>query len=189
MSTQHMRLAGHARVFVLTDDAHAELLDYLDRARTALCAEPESDETLRDLEASIGDHLEPFYATPDTAVDEDQMLTILDQAGAITPDPASHPQPSPQRGPFWARITEGKWLGGACLGIAARGGFDAAWVRGISVGAAFLVAGVLAPLGEGIPMLLFIAATVLGYLVLLLALPPIKSVREYQRISGTAVRG
>jgi len=29
----------------------------------------------------------------------------------------------PARAPFWCRINEGKWFGGICLGISARGGF------------------------------------------------------------------
>lgn len=189
MTTRHMRLAGHARVFTLNDEAHAELQDYLRRARTTLGSEPDADETLRDLEASIGEQLEPLYTSPDTVVTAEEMLPILDQTGAIVADAADPASTSPQRGPFWARIIEGKWLGGVCLGIATRGGFNPAWVRGLSVALVVLIAGIIAPLGEGIPMLVFLVAAVLCYLALLLLLPPVKTVREYQRMSGVPAGG
>lgn len=189
MSTRHMRLTGHSRVFTLTEKAHADLLDYLSEARTALAVEPDADETLRDLEASLGDQLDPLYREPTDVVDAAQMTVILDQSGAIVADALEKRVSAPSRGPFWARIVEGKYLGGVCLGIAARGGFNAAWVRGIAGAVVFLIAGILAPLGEGTPMLLFLAVTVIGYLVLLLLLPPVASVREYQRISGRPIDG
>ncbi|MCC3282692.1 PspC domain-containing protein [Arthrobacter caoxuetaonis] len=182
MSTRHMRLTGHSRVFTLTQEAHADLLDYLTEARTALAADPDADETLRDLEASLGDQLDPLYSEANHVVDAAQMTTILNQSGAIMAEALEKRVSAPPRGPFWARIVEGKYLGGVCLGIAARGGFNAAWVRGIAGSVAFLIAGILAPLGEGTPMLLFLAATAIGYLVLLIVLPSVASVREYQRI-------
>lgn len=189
MSTRHMRLTGHSRVFSLTEEAHADLLDYLTEARTALAAEPDADETLRDLEASLGDQLDPLYREPNDVVDAAQMTVILNQSGAIVADALEKSTTAPPRGPFWARIVEGKYLGGVCLGIAARGEFNAAWVRGIAGAVVFLIAGILAPLGEGTPMLLFLAAAIIGYLVLLLVLPPVASAREYQRISGRPIVG
>ena len=188
MSTRHMRLAGHARVFALTDDAHTELLDYLRRARLTLGTEPETEETLRDLEASIEDQLEPLYTSADTVVTADEMLTILEQLGPIEADPTGLAASPTRRGPAWARVIEGKWLGGVCLGIATRGGFNPAWVRGLSVALVVLIAGIIAPLGEGIPMLVFLIAAVLAYLALMLLLPPVRTVREYQRMNGDAAR-
>lgn len=113
------------------------------------------------------------------------MSAILEQLGSITPSSADHAPSGLPRGPFWARIDEGKWLGGVCLGVAARAGFNVAWVRGIAAGILFLIAGILAPLGEGIPMLLVLAAAALGYFALLLAFPPVASVEKYRRMSGT----
>lgn len=184
MSTRHMRLTGHSRVFTLTEEAHADLLDYLTDARTALAIEPDADETLRDLEASLGDQLAPLYREPTDVVDAAQMTAILDHSGAVVADLLEKKVAAPPQGPFWARIVEGKYLGGVCLGIAARGGFNAAWVRGSAGAVVFLIAGILAPLAEGIPMLLFLAATVIGYLLLLLLLPSVASATEYQRVSG-----
>lgn len=181
--TRHMRLSGHSRVFPLTEDAHSELLRYLSQARSALTREPDGDETLRDIEASIGEQLAALRDDSTGPITDSQMQAVLTQAGTISTEKSGPDPDTSSRGLFWARITEGRWLGGICLGVAARGSFNPAWVRGIAGVAVFLLAGILGPLGQGIPMLLFLAAVALGYLVLMLVLPPVASVAEYRRLS------
>ncbi|MFD2764378.1 PspC domain-containing protein [Micromonospora eburnea] len=176
-----MRLAGHAQLFTLTDDAHSDLVSYLSRSRAALENEPDGDETLRDVEAALGDQLAPL-CEGGSVVDAVQMQNLLDRTGSIESSRTMQNGSAPQRLPSWVRVTEGKWLAGVCLGVAARANLDPAWVRGVAAVAVFLVAGILAPLGEGIPMLLFLAAAALGYIVLIVALPPVRSVAEYRRL-------
>lgn len=186
MSTRHMQLAGHARVFAMTDGAYAKLLEYLKQARLALESEPQAEETIRDLEASIGERLDPFYERPGAVVTGEEMKTLLEGVGPVETATVEPVASSSRQGASWVRVTEGKWLGGVCLGMAARGGFEPAWVRGLSAALILLIAGIIAPLGEGIPMLLFLAAVVLGYLALMLVLPTVKTVRECQRGNGVA---
>lgn len=64
-----------------------------------------------------------------------------------------------------ARIDEGKWFGGVCLGIAAYGGFRVDWVRTVVLLLSLLTGGLLA----------------VGYLALMLVLPVVPTVTDYER--------
>jgi phage shock protein PspC (stress-responsive transcriptional regulator) len=161
---KHIRLSGHTDAFALTAAAHARLLRYLADARLALHADPDGDETVRDLEATIGEHLGHILDTP---VDDTRMSRTLAGIGTV-----EHQQPvnsllvdQPQGGP-WCRIDEGKWFGGICAGIAARGDLRLDWVRTIAI------------------LLLLVTAGLAGlvYLALILFLPHVATVEEYRRL-------
>lgn len=167
--TTHMRLSGHAGAFPLTPAAQQRLVQYLADARAALAADPDGDETIRDIEAGIGDRLVELDAAG-TPIDEAQMRAVLTEAGPVKVDVkverTTTQRGAAGRGPFWCRIQEGKWFGGICLGIAARGGFRVDWVRTVVLLLALVTGGFLG----------------LVYLVLLLFLPPVSSVEEYHRL-------
>lgn len=165
--TTHMRLSGHAGAFALTPAAQQHLVQYLADARAALAADPDGDETIRDIEAGIGDRLVELDAAG-TPIDEAQMSAVLTDAGPVKVERTTAQSGAAARGPFWCRIQEGKWFGGICLGIAARGGFRVDWVRTVVLLLALVTGGVLG----------------LVYLVLLLFLPPVSSVEEYRRLSA-----
>lgn len=162
--TAHLRLTGHTETFTLTKVAHAQLLTYLTNARAALSTEPDGDETIRDLEAAIGDRLRDA-AVP---VDDTEMTRILAEFGIVAgADPANRTVAAKPRGRFWCRIKEGSWFGGICLGIAARGHFDPGWTRTV------------------IFFLLLLTGGLIGvvYLVLLLVFPMVPTVAEYERLT------
>jgi len=158
-----LQLSGHAAAFPATPEAQASLRRYLDEARTQLREDPDGDEIVRDLEVSIGDRLVGLRDQGDP-VTGTQMAAILSEVGAISPTRAQTPVHGATRGRFFCRITEGKWFGGICLGIAAYGEFRVDWVRTVVLLLTLFTGGILG----------------LVYLVLLLVLPVVPTVREYE---------
>ena len=163
----HMRLSGHAGAFPLTPGAQHGLVQYLADARAALAADPDGDETLRDMEAGIGDRLVELVADG-APIGEAQMSAVLSDAGPVKDERGTTRSSAPARGQFWCRIQEGKWFGGICLGIAARGGFRVDWVRTIVLLLTLMTGGFLG----------------IVYLVALLFLPPVRSVEEYKWLAA-----
>jgi phage shock protein C len=162
----HMSLSGHAETIPLTATAHAHLLHYLSDTRAALGTDPDADETVRDLETTLGDRLRSMPTTPDAAIDDEQLTRILAETGSVEREaPPIRILAYPARGRFFCRIGEGSWSGGLCAGIAAYGDFRVDWVRTVAL---FL--------------LLFTGGTAgLVYLALLLILPKVDTVAEYRR--------
>ncbi|WP_238643881.1 PspC domain-containing protein [Micromonospora cabrerizensis] len=94
------------------------------------------------------------------------MAGILAEFGPVSSArPSPSPAEKPSRGRFWCRINEGKWFAGVCLGIAAYGGFRVDWVRTVVLLLTMLTGGLLA----------------VAYLVLLLVLPVVPTVSDYER--------
>ena len=165
--TKHIRLSGHVDAIALTAVAHERLLRYLAEARAALIADPDADETIRDLEASLGERLRALVESSGKPVEDAEMARVLSEAGAVEiQHPTDERYPGPPRGPFWCRIDQGKWFGGICLGIAARGEFRVDWVRTIAIFLALITGGLIGVV----------------YLALLLFLPRVESVEEYRRL-------
>jgi phage shock protein C len=167
---KHIRLSGHADAFALTAAANDRLLGYLAEARSALRADPDGDETVRDLEVMLGDRLRILLEDDPRPVDDPQIARILDEAGTVQgQQPTPNPAPSPGqgvRGSFWCRIDEGKWFGGVCAGIAARGNLRLDWVRVFAIIFTLATSGVLA----------------LVYVALMVFLPRVSTVEEYRRL-------
>lgn len=69
------------------------------------------------------------------------------------------------QGRFWCRIEEGRWFGGVCLGVAAYGHFRVDWVRTLTLLLALVTGGIIA----------------IAYLVLLLRLPVVPTMQDYER--------
>lgn len=165
--TRHIRLSGHADAVALTDAAHERLLRYLAEARAVLNVDPDADETIRDLEASLGEHLRALAASTGKPITDTAMVGVLSEAGAVeTQNPQDNIPSGPPRGDFWCRIDQGKWFGGLCLGIATRGQFRVDWVRTIAILLGLVTAGLVG----------------IAYLALLLFLPRVESTEEYQRL-------
>lgn len=176
----YMRLIGHQKHFRLTPSAHRELLSYLADARDELADDPDGDETVRDLEVSIGDQLS---ALGDNPVDAGQMRSTLNQVGPVVSEPGT-PDPTgiEDQVPTWCRVLDGKWLTGVCLGISAATEANVAWVRAIYVAVTLVGGALLAPFSEYV-MLIFFGLSVVIYLTLSLLLPPVESVAQYRRLS------
>lgn len=165
----HMSLSGHAETIPLTAPAHARLVRYLADTRAAFAADPDGDETVRDLETTLGDRLRTITDANGTAVGDEELAEVLAETGYPEREaPAVQVIAYPARGGFFCRINEGKWFGGICAGLAARGDFSVDWTRTVAL---FL--------------LLFTGGTVgLVYLALMLILPRVESVDEYHRLCG-----
>ncbi len=164
---RHITLSGHADAIELTPAAHERLLAYLAEARTALVTDPDGDETIRDIETSLGDQLRSVADSTRRPIDDVEMIRLLTEAGAVESQHPTTPAPlGPPRGAFWCRIDQGKWLGGLCLGIATRGEFRVDWVRTVALLLALATGGLLA----------------IVYLVALLLVPRVESVEDYRRL-------
>jgi phage shock protein PspC (stress-responsive transcriptional regulator) len=161
-----IRLTGHVAAFPATREARDALRQYLDDARRALRSDPDADEIVRDLESAIGDRLSTLSASGDDPATNAQMAAILAELGPVSPARAALPSAEVRsRGRYWCRINEGKWFGGVCLGIAAYGEFRVDWVRTVVLLLTLLTGGLLA----------------VAYLVLLLVLPVVPTVTDYER--------
>ncbi|MGW4680935.1 PspC domain-containing protein [Micromonospora taraxaci] len=161
-----IRVTGHVAAFSATREARDALRQYLDHARGALRSDLDADEIVRDLESAIGDRLSTLTGSGDDSVTGAQMAAILAELGPVSSARPSSPSPAGRSdGRFWCRINEGKWFGGVCLGIAAYGGFRVDWVRTVVLLLTMLTGGFLA----------------VPYLVLLLVLPVVPTVTDYER--------
>ncbi|SMY04647.1 phage shock protein C (PspC) family protein [Brevibacterium sp. 239c] len=176
-NTVMMRLSGHQAPFPLTENTHAELQSYLAISRDSLTGDVDRDEIIRDIEASIGDHLAETYAG---VINGEQMTTILSSIGPVVSGNPGVPALTTQRGHLPVRrLQEGKWLTGVLNGIAAARGLSVYWVRGIYVAISFLAGSLLAPLGEGYPMLIVFGVAIVAYLIATLVLAPVGTREEY----------
>jgi phage shock protein C len=101
----------------------------------------------------------------DDSVTGSQMAAILAELGPVSPARPSPPSAEGRsRGRLWCRINEGKWFGGVCLGIAAYGGFR------VDTGVRTVVL-----------LLTLRGLLAVAYLVLLLVLPVVPTVTDYER--------
>jgi phage shock protein PspC (stress-responsive transcriptional regulator) len=165
-----IRLTGHIAAFPATREARDTLRQYLDDARRELRSDPDADEIVRDLESAIGDRLSALTGSREDPVTGTRMATILAELGRVSPARPVPPSPAGRpRGRFWCRIKEGNWFGGVCLGVAAYGEFDVEWVRTVVLFLTLLTGGLLAVV----------------YLILLLVLPVVPTVNEYERQRDT----
>ncbi|MGK9148234.1 PspC domain-containing protein [Plantibacter flavus] len=166
----HMSLSGHAGTIPLTATAHARLLHYLSETRAALTSDPDADETVRDLETTLGERLHAIAAATGQAVDDPALAHLLSETGTIERGTAAPPPPrvvtTPARGRFLCRINEGKWFGGLCAGIAARSDFNVDWTRTVMFFLLLLTGGTIG----------------LVYLVVLLLVPRVETLEEYHRL-------
>lgn len=167
---EHLALAGHAGAFPLTVDAHRHLLDYLRRARDASAADPDGEETVRDVETSIGDRLRAALDGTTTVIDEQTVAQVLDDFGPVE---HSSRAGTVEHAPLLCRIDEGKMIAGLCLGLATRTDVRVDWLRTIAFFLLLLTGGLLG----------------LVYLVALLFAPRVPSVDDYRhalrRASGS----
>jgi phage shock protein PspC (stress-responsive transcriptional regulator) len=157
-------LSGHSKTFQLEEDAYRALQAYLERARARLKRDPDHEEVLRDLEQSIGEKLGQSLRPENRVVSRKEIDVVLDEIGAVNAgngDAADTAQLGrPRR---LCRIEEGKWFFGVCQGLAAYSGITVDWVRAIFV--------IVSVFTGGIPVLI--------YLVLMFALPVVRTYDEY----------
>jgi phage shock protein C len=159
-------LSGHSTPFPLDEDAYRDLQAYLERARARLRRDPDRDEILRDLEQSIGEKLASLRSADNNRViGRKELASILDRIGAVeTGNGDAGAQPAHQDRPRrLCRIEEGKWFFGVCQGLAAYSSIGVDWVRAIFV--------IVSVFTGGIPILI--------YLVLMFALPVVRTYDEY----------
>lgn len=158
-------LSGHSKSFQLDENAYRALQAYLDRARSRLRRDPDRDEILRDLEQSIGDKLAAQLHEESRVVSRNEIDSILDQVGAVNAGSgdAAAGTAQPEHPRRLCRIEEGKWFFGVCQGLAAYSSIAVEWVRSIFV--------IVTVFTGGIPILI--------YLVLMFALPVVRTQDEY----------
>jgi len=169
MTLDHISLSGQAGAFPLTADAKRLLLSYLDRARAASAADPDGDDSVRDIESSIGDRLHEALAGGAERVDARTMARILEETGPLEPEHPLGGSPLP----WLCRVDEGRWFGGLCLGLATRAELPVDWVRTVAIFLLFLTGGLLG----------------LAYLVALIFTPPMQTVAQYRSAIAGSARG
>ena len=157
-------LSGHSKTFQLSEDAYTALQAYLERARSRLKRDPDYEEVLRDLEQSIGEKLAQSLRSENRVISRKEVEVVLEEVGAVNTgngDAADTAQLGrPRR---LCRIEEGKWIFGVCQGLAVYSGIAVEWVRAIFV--------IVTVVTGGVPVLI--------YLVLMFALPVVRTQDEY----------
>jgi len=157
-------LSGHSKTFQLEEEAYRALQAYLERARARLKRDPDHEEVLRDLEQSIGEKLAQSLRSDQRVISRKEVEVVLAEVGAVNTGNGDTVEPStlgrPRR---LCRIEEGKWIFGVCQGLAAYSGIAVEWVRAIFV--------IVSVFTGGIPVLI--------YLVLMFALPVVRTYDEY----------
>ena len=158
-------LSGHSKTFQLEEDAYQALQAYLERARSRLKRDPDHEEVLRDLEQSIGEKLAQSLRSENRVVSRKEVEVVLEEVGAVNAGNGD----AADTGPFGrprrlCRLEEGKWIFGVCQGLAAYSGIAVEWVRAIFV--------IVSVFSGGIPVLI--------YLVLMFALPVVRTRDEYK---------
>jgi phage shock protein C len=171
----HVSLSGHTKTFQLEEDAYQALQAYLERARARLKRDPDHEEVLRDLEQSIGEKLGQSLRSENRVISRREVDVVLNEVGAVDTGNGDAADTAPFGRPRRLfRIEEGKWIFGVCQGLSAYSGITVDWVRAIFV--------IVTVFTGGIPVLI--------YLVLMFALPVVRTRDEYnaslQAHSGAA---
>lgn len=157
---EHITLSGHSGAFSLTAAAKLLLVSYLSDARLAVGSGPEGDETVRDIEMAIGEHLRTTLDGRVTSIDESIMTRILTESGPVeTERPLTNARVS-----WLCRVEQGKWFGGLCLGLATRSNLRLDWVRTFAILFLFLTGGLLG----------------VAYLIAMIFAPRIETVEQYK---------
>ena len=157
-------LSGHSTMFQLDEDAYNALQSYLDRACTRLKRDPDREEVLCDIEQSIGDKLALLLHSENRILNRGEVDSVLAQVGAVdTGSGDARVESQLDRPRRLCRIEEGQWFAGVCEGLAAYSSIAVEWVRAIFVIATIATGGAIALL----------------YLVLMFALPVVRTHREY----------
>ncbi|MFZ4896482.1 PspC domain-containing protein [Plantibacter sp. Mn2098] len=157
---EHITLSGHSGAFRMTAEAKLLLVAYLSDARSAVEQSPDGDETVRDIETSIGDRLRDILDGDASIIDETVITRIIADAGPVQGESS----PDSGRVPWLCRVEQGKWFGGLCLGLATRSSLRTDWVRTIAILFLFLTGGLLG----------------IAYLIALIFVPRMETVEQYK---------
>lgn len=157
---EHITLSGHSGAFPMTREAKQLLVTYLNDARTAVELGPDGDETVRDIEMSIGDQLRGTLDRDASIIDETTIARMLADAGPVE---AERP-PYGTHALWLCRVQRGKWFGGLCLGLATRANLRLDWVRTFAILFLFLTSGLLG----------------VAYLIALIFVPRMETVEQYK---------
>jgi phage shock protein PspC (stress-responsive transcriptional regulator) len=127
----------------LEEDAHARLVEYLDRAQRRLAAYPDRAEVLADVEQAIADQCARRLQPGQSVVTLDELGAALDEIGEVEipgapgpmpgADPAGRDRAAPASGNSLQQISEGAWISGVCKGLAKSSGLDVTLLRVIAV--------------------------------------------------------
>jgi phage shock protein PspC (stress-responsive transcriptional regulator) len=158
-------LSGHSKAFQLEEEAYKALHAYFERARARLGRDPDHEEVLRDLEQSIGEKLGHSLRPENRVISRREVEVVLDEVGAVNTGNGEATAGAAQadRPRRLCRIEEGKWFFGVCTGLAAYSSISVEWVRAIFV--------IVSLFTGGIPVLI--------YLILMFALPVVRTYDEY----------
>lgn len=157
---EHIILSGHSGAFPSTREGNQLLVTYVNDARSAVGSSPDGDETVRDIETSIGHQLRGILDGDASIIDETIIARILADAGPVQGESSSNRS----RLPWLCRVEQGKWFGGLCLGLATRSSLRTDWVRTFAILFLFLTGGLLG----------------IVYLIALVFAPRMETVEQYK---------
>lgn len=166
---EHITLSGHAGAFPMDPEARRQLVSYLAEARAAAGTGTEADETVRDLETTIGDRLGALLDDGLERIDSRTMAGIIADAGPIDVEPSR----GAERLSWLYRVEQGKWFGGLCLGLSTRSDLNNDWVRTFAILFLFLTGGLLGVV----------------YLIAMIFVPRVETVEQYRLMLERSGRG
>ncbi len=163
--------------YQLEEPAYDALRAYLTRAETALAANPDKAEIIRDLQQAVADKCAAYLSPSKSVINASEMTRILHEMGPVEGDTAGGEQTAgasaghddgarPQRR-LYRIYGPGAWTG-VSAGMAAYAGIDVAWVRTFWIVSAIFTGG----------------TTALIYLVLIFAVPVATTSADFAAAHG-----
>lgn len=160
--------------YQLEEPAYDALRSYLERARTALSANPDQAEIIRDLEQAIADKCGSYLSASKSVVNAGEMTRILEEMGPVEGDDADAKQRAHEAPPGYGptkrlyRIKDGAWMAGICSGLAAYFDIDVNIIRLLAVVGGLFTGGWL----------------LLGYVVAMFLIPSANTSEEWAAAHG-----
>jgi phage shock protein PspC (stress-responsive transcriptional regulator) len=159
--------------YQLEEPAYDALRVYLDRARTALAANPDQSEIIRDLEQAIADKCANALSPGKTVVNVTEMARILEEMGPVEGDgeTSSDTNSAPTGdGPSKRlyRIKDGAMIAGICTGLAAYFNVDVTVIRILAIVGGLVTSGWL----------------LLAYIIAMFMIPSVHTSEEWAAAHG-----
>lgn len=134
--------------YVLEEDAHARLEQYLAESAATLAGNPDRTEILADLEQAIADQCSRRLQAGRTVITLAELQPALEEIGRVADPAAADTVKQDATAESVTRagleqVSEGAWISGVCNGLARSAGIDVTLTRVIALMLLFVTGGTM----------------------------------------------